>query len=312
LYEVDIPSRSILRNIPIGNTLEGILIYGSRIFVTDVNYNPDNFSFGDGKLYYSDLPELTNWSSVTVGVNPQRMLIGSDGNLHIICTGNYSDTFGAIYVIDPTTVSITDSISIGGSPGYGVLNKNNLVFLGAGGWVDYGEVYCYDGATYEILNGPANPIQTGAGAGGMVTDIYGNVYSCNFMEGTVSKINQFRQVVGTFFVGDGPQVAAYYNPDATGFDDGYPLDKSDLTLTLYPNPFNSWLSILATGFRSGEKLDIRIYNLQGNLVQEFNDVITGGNQIVHRWNGSELASGIYFLCAYSHYGTTQTKLTLTK
>ena len=294
LYEVDIISRRILREFHIGNTLEGVFCSSGRIFATDVNYDPDNHTFGEGKVYYSELPDLGNWSELSVGTNPQKIIQGPDGNLHVICTGNYDDQGGKILIIDPVQPAIIREIDIGGAPGFGATTTDGLIFLGAGGWVDNGEVFCYDGNTYEILNGPSNPITTGTGAAGIAADRYGFAYSCNFGEGTVSKIDGSRHVVTTFYVGDGPQAAALYNPAQTGVvEPALPADP-DAQISVYPNPFNNSFNIFIQGIAPNLIEDISLFDLKGATVDRLFPGDRGWQSSISCETGG-LPTGIYML-----------------
>ncbi|MBD3168159.1 MAG: T9SS type A sorting domain-containing protein [candidate division Zixibacteria bacterium] len=311
LYEVDVNSGNIVRDFQVGATLEGIYIAAGKLFVTDVNYNPGNYTYGDGILYYSDLNDLSDWGQLAIGTNPQKIIMGPDGNLHIVCTGNYVDIMGSIYVVNPETVQEVTHFNIGGSPGPGMAVSGELVFIGAGGWVDNGIVFCYNGNTYEILNDSNNPITVGTGAMGITSDNNGNAYSCNFNAATISKISQSRQVIDTYNVGDGPNCAAFYNPQ-TGIDDDIPLPKStELAITAYPNPFNSSTTVGFEGVTMGTDLTVKVYDLQGTLVDKIDMKINPDYDKIN-WNANDLSSGIYFLRAGNYGNYVTKKITLIK
>ncbi len=293
LYEVDLNEGTILRDFAVGSTIEGVFRYDNKLFVTDVNYDLDNYAYGNGILYYANLPALDQWQSLTVGINPQRIIMGPDGNLHIICTGNYVDVMGAIYIIDPITASIVDSINIGGSPGYAAVNASGMVFIGAGGWVDHGEVYCYDGTSYEILNDPSNPINTDPGASGITADLDGNVYCCNSMPGygTVSKIDAQRQAVDSYNVGDGASVAALYNTE-TGIEDEIIPLQPDIYLSAYPNPFNARTTIVYQ-VPDACKISISIYNLAGQQLALLESGLKQAGEYSLDWDAAGFSSGLY-------------------
>ncbi len=298
VYEVESATGNITKQIQVGNTLEGILVAQGKVFTTDINYNPDNYTFGDGVLYYSDLPNLGDWDSLKVGTNPQKMIIGPDGNLHIVCTGDYISSFGVVYIVDPNSVSIVDSIVIGGSPASAVVTADNYVLLGAGGWVDNGEVYCYNGMTGEVLNGSDNPIQTGLGTMGVAADDNGNGYCCNFSDGTVNRIDSNRQIAGTYLVGDGPNVAAFYNSDMSSVDNNETIPKKiELNLTAYPNPFNDEANI-SFDIPNNEWVRLEVYNLFGEKVGVlFSGRMEKGRHTI-KWDAGGCSSGIY-LCRLS-------------
>jgi hypothetical protein len=311
LYEVDISARSITRDFLLGGTLQAVYISDGKLFVTDTDYDPNNYTYGEGKLYYSDLPGLDNWRELTLPKNPQHIIRGPDGNLHVVCTGDYVSAFGCIYIIDPVTVAVVDSIEIGGSPMNAAVTTGGLVMLAAGGWAGQGEVYCYNGITYEILNGPGNPIHTGTGAIRVTADSSGNAYSCNFNDGTVDRIDRNRNVADTYNVGDGPQAAAFYNPELTGIAHSDPPLNYELDFTAYPNPFNNLLAITFEGRPHGSGPDVHIYNIRGELVESFSIRAITGEQTVY-WNAGSVSSGVYFIRAVGNSVSLAKKVTLLK
>ncbi|MCP4634211.1 MAG: T9SS type A sorting domain-containing protein [candidate division Zixibacteria bacterium] len=310
VYEVDIQTSSIIREFNVGNTLEAVFESAGKLFVTDTNYDPDNYTYGTGKLYCSNLPELSEWSEIAIGTNPQKIIFGPDGNIHITCTGNYMDIEGSVYIIDPHNSSIVDVIEIGGEPTSSA-SANGLIFLAAGGWVDNGEVYCYDGTTYEVLNGPSNPIYTGTGSIEITSDLNNYVFSCDFYTATISKINENREVVDVYNVGDGPQNAAYYNSEWTSVDDESLPHLTDISLSVYPNPFNGSTTFTIEGILFDEVNSLNIYNIKGELAAKLNpDAIEHSDRIV--WTPAGLSSGIYFLELKHKNGSTNKMLTFIK
>jgi len=74
------------------------------------------------------------------------------------------------------------------------------------------------------------------------------------------------------------------------------------SVACYPNPFNSEAKLALAGFDKGEVIDIRIYNMLGQLVREMN--IADGRDAAIRWdgrdkNGNPLSSGVYLVNAIS-------------
>ncbi|MFH1861954.1 MAG: hypothetical protein ABH878_03995, partial [bacterium] len=98
----------------IGGVPEGVCVAGGCLFVTDVNYQT---TWGPGVLHAFSLQTLVHLGSITVGINPQIVKLGPDGKLHVVCTGNFSDIFGQIDIIDPASLTVETSIPIGESPG---------------------------------------------------------------------------------------------------------------------------------------------------------------------------------------------------
>ena len=91
-------------------------------------------------------------------------------------------------------------------------------------------------------------------------------------------------------------------------------DQPELaSISCYPNPFNSEAAMALAGFREGEWVDVRIYNMLGQLVNKMGAVATDGARL--KWNGRDgdgnsLASGVYLVSAVSasHSATVKTIL----
>jgi hypothetical protein len=139
-----------------------------------------------------------------VGLNPQYMAMDNNRLIHVVCTGNYDDVPGSIYIIDSRTDQVTRIIDIGGSPG-DIAVAGRYAYIAAGGWTQggTGKVYRYDIQLGQILNGPNTPIEVSLGASRIVAAEDGSVYvSC-------SMDNKVDHVVGvnrqeSWLVGDGP------------------------------------------------------------------------------------------------------------
>ena len=83
------------------------------------------------------------------------------------------------------------------------------------------------------------------------------------------------------------------NGGATYIENNYNTIKDFTLLQNYPNPFNS-NTILQFQVRKKDNYTIRIFDILGRLIQEFNynNLIPGNYKI--RFDGSKLSSGIYY------------------
>jgi DNA-binding beta-propeller fold protein YncE len=53
--------------------------------------------------------------TVAVGDNPVKVHVSSDGEVYVLCAGSFApDTRGGIFIIDPQTAAVVDSIPLGG------------------------------------------------------------------------------------------------------------------------------------------------------------------------------------------------------
>jgi hypothetical protein len=76
-----------------------------------------------------------------------------------------------------------------------------------------------------------------------------------------------------------------YDPEPDAIDNDISLPNS-LTISAYPNPFNSATTITLTG---AEQAEISIYDITGRLITTLHTV--SGQAL---WNASAYSSGIYF------------------
>jgi hypothetical protein len=81
-------------------------------------------------------------------------------------------------------------------------------------------------------------------------------------------------------------VATKVRFDPTGISDGIVILPSDISLSAYPNPFNSATTITLAG---AEQAEIGIYDITGRLITSLHMV--GGQAL---WDASAYTSGLYF------------------
>jgi len=300
VYKFSLSTNSVVDDVNVGNFPEGIIYHDGLLYVTRTNFNPDNYSYGQGDIAVVDPLEMSLSNIYNVGTNPQWISVAPDNNLHIVCTGNYADIEGSVYIFDPSQSAISDSIMVGGQLLNLAVTTNGIGYLAAGGWISDGHVYSYNTYTGEILNGPTNPILVGMGSSSIAADSDGFIYSCDFGDDSISKISPSGQVTATFGVGDGPY-SIITTGSSTDIADQSPdaLPKNVSLLSNYPNPFNGGTIISYDGrFGNGLAEVVAIYDVSGRLVNKIPIELSGNSGEVY-WDGtnSELdycPSGIYF------------------
>ncbi len=121
---------SITDTIVVGSKPEGIVYHSGGIFVA-------NSGWGNGSTVTAiNVNGKSGASNIEVGVNPRTML--TDENfVYAICSDNYFSPTGreGIYKIDPATLTLVDSIIIGGSPGDAAIGNGKLFVVNATGLV---------------------------------------------------------------------------------------------------------------------------------------------------------------------------------
>lgn len=213
---VDLNAGAVLKEISVGLGLWGMTYHQGKIYVGISNLDMVTFSYGQGRVAKIDAATMTLEDSVDVGVNPGVLFVDIQGELNVVCIGDYWSVFGEVWRVDLESFQSIDHFSIGGTPGYEAVDQWGNVYLGAGGWNDDDpEAYIlqYNSITEEIIHDQSNPIViTGElGASGLAVDDAGDIYVCCFgweqISNKIVKINPQGEVLETFEVesGWGPQ-----------------------------------------------------------------------------------------------------------
>jgi hypothetical protein len=206
---VNYASGDTLGRIATGKSPEGLMVLDSNLWIANTGFDFGTYQYDPGTVTvvnaYTGAPDAT----VAVGTNPQSLVRAADGMIHVLCTGNYFDQFGIVYVIDPATATVVDSIPMGGSPGDLIVGLGGINYAAAGGWADSGEVYRYDALTLTMLNGAANPWHSGQGVTGVLQRQEGGVFAVCFNADLVIGHDRDGAVKESYQVGDGPQAAVH-------------------------------------------------------------------------------------------------------
>ena len=205
---LDLGSEVESDTITLGGVPQGLCVTDDRLFVTDVNFDMVNFTYGPGHLFAYSLATLDFIDSVEVGINPQIVQLGPDGKLHVVCTGVIGTDAGQIDIVDPTTLTIEESILIGGSPGSLAINSSGIAYLGSVAWVGQGAVLAYDAATYEILHNSQDPIVLPSSAMDLVCADNDHIFAVCYNTDEMVELDENNDIVKTYIVGDGPLALA--------------------------------------------------------------------------------------------------------
>jgi len=194
-----------------GENPQGIIASGDTCYITAVSFVWQDTSYDHGFVVAWDSRGDSILAPVQVGENPSDLTFGPNGNIYVVCTGEYDGT-GSIYVLDPDQMVVLDSILIGGDPTDIEILPNNIGFLAAGeGWWppgSPGHVLTFDALSLDILRGPSNPILSDAGVMSVTIASDTTVFSMNFEDDSVTELDNAGTIIRTFAVGDGAQVAA--------------------------------------------------------------------------------------------------------
>jgi YVTN family beta-propeller protein len=202
-----IDARAIEQTLPAGVAPEGIVVADGFAYVVNSGYDFNTYTFNEGSVWKYN---LDNWSiedSLEVGVNTQAIQMDPLGQLHVICTGNYADVSGKVYVIDTQTLSVQRIIETGGTPNHVAFAPDTTAYLSAGGWAFAGAPaglvlkYRYD--TGELLRDSNHPIDVGNGANDIAILDDGRIFVSCFDDNCIDELHG-DSVYMSYIVGTGP------------------------------------------------------------------------------------------------------------
>lgn len=235
ISKVDVISREVVEEYGVGQGPEGLLVVGNKLYICccgfewpkyksitgrewvfDPTHRANDvkaYRYIPGKVYVFDIQDGVVLDSIEVGLNPQYLDLDPEGELNVVCTGDYWSVFGQIYLIDTTTDRVIDSIATGGSPGVISIGTDGVGYLAAGGWDPYpGEVYTFDSHADTMMRGSDDPITTDCGVIAVSALHPSQVLSCNFQGNDVTRLNSSGVLFNTYLLGNGPISAAIYTP----------------------------------------------------------------------------------------------------
>jgi len=204
--KVDLTAGQVVTTILVGTAPEGLLVTGNRLFVTNTNFN--GVGYDPGTVSVIDLAGDTVTATITVGTNPQDLVLDPQGEINVVCTGDYWSSFGMIYRIDSATLSLLDSIPTGGTPARAAISQFGFHYMAAGGWATDGEVFLHGTLNDVILRDSDDPITTGAGAMDVAVDSEGYMYAASFSGNTVTVFDVPDGYVKEYSVEGGPTAIA--------------------------------------------------------------------------------------------------------
>ncbi|MGB2769080.1 MAG: YncE family protein [Candidatus Zixiibacteriota bacterium] len=235
ISKVDVINKMVVGEYGIGLTPEGLMVVGDKLYVCctgfqfyayrsvtgrdwvfDATHRANNikaYSYITGKVYVFDLQAEEVVDSISVGMNPQYLDLDPEGELNLMCTGDYFSVFGQIYRIDTNTDTVIDSIATGGSPGVISIGTDGVGYLAAGGWnPNPGEVYTFDSYADTMIRGSSNPVATGCGVMSVTALHPSQVLACSFDADDINRLNRNGNPLNQYLVGDGPISTAIYVP----------------------------------------------------------------------------------------------------
>jgi DNA-binding beta-propeller fold protein YncE len=237
ISKVDVINKTVVGEYAVGKVPEGLLVVGDKLYVCctgfewpkyretagrDWVFDPTHrandvkaYSYVQGKVYVFDTRTDQVTDSIAVGLNPQYLALDPEGELNVMCTGDYWSVLGQIYRINTSTDQVIDSIATGGSPGIISIGTDGIGYLAAGGWhPDPGLVYTFDSYADTMLRGFSNPITTHSGVIAVAafpsTKARSRLYTCNYQADDVTLLTPNGDLMKTYLLGNGPVSIAFY------------------------------------------------------------------------------------------------------
>jgi len=209
LYLVNGLDYSLIDSVEVGVNPQGITSNQNYIFVANSGGYPDYSASTVSVVKKSD---LTLDKNIPVDLNPQNFAWGPLGNLHVVCTGDYSSVGGRVYIIDSNSLDVIGALQFGGTPGFIAITDQGFGYLTDYGNSNYGFLYKYDALQSAVIRDQSNPIQINPGAMDLLFDqTTSRLFVANFGVATVQEFStKDESLLNTYTVSDGPQNLSLY------------------------------------------------------------------------------------------------------
>jgi YVTN family beta-propeller protein len=200
VLKVDLTSKAVVDTIDAGVGATGIIVHNGKVYVANTAFDGTNYTYGQGTVTVIDATNDNVIKTINVGMNPQDIALAPDGRLHVVCTGDYFSVFGKVFIINPSTNTVVDSVLVGGSPGsIRISDVDKRGYLGVWG----AGLLVYNTETKEVIHGTNNYF-LGKGGSGLLVDPDGNVFVSVWDDDQVIKLDKNNAVLDTYTVGDSP------------------------------------------------------------------------------------------------------------
>jgi hypothetical protein len=190
-----------------GRGPEGVLCHDGLVIVTNTNYNFTDYSWGVGSITIRDGATGDSVATVEVDLNPQRLLLTPDGNLGVMCTGDYTNS-GSMLELEWDSWNLIQRRELACDP-VDACFQDDILLLAAGGWDDSEEfpgVICQmNWSTGDWLHSPTEPLSSHRAAMGLLPLQSGFLVAC-FGSGLVDRFNADGLLIESWAAGDGVQM----------------------------------------------------------------------------------------------------------
>jgi len=289
VYKMAAANGQLLGSVLVGAAPEDMIVCNGKLYVCNAGNYVNNYA--GSSLSVIDLASFSVLQTIPMPANPQFITL-RDGLLHVSSTGNWTDVFGVISIVDPSTDVVVESIALGGSPGNIWINAAGRAYVADGSGYS---LYSYDANDFTVLNSGDNPLPFAA------SDLVG---SSNFIalldpnwgdNAIVRVLHPDLSNWRSFTVGMMPTDIKLQASASSTVD--YIAPELPALIQVYPSPLRAG-NALQIKSMSSDSGDFKLYNLKGQMV-------ASKRLNAHAESSLEpdLASGTYF---YRFSGTTGT------
>ncbi|MCB5251004.1 MAG: T9SS type A sorting domain-containing protein [Candidatus Cloacimonadales bacterium] len=276
-----------------GISPEGMLIVGNELFVANTGFEYPNYNQGYMSVF--DLITFEKTYDIPTSINPQAMILASDGLIHLMCTGNYFDVEGIVQLISPSSKEIVGAIEIGGCPNSIIESPEQNVYLADGMGLGF---YVYNVNTHEIINSSTNPSFNG---GSKILFLNGEKLVLKtgdwFSNSHLLHIGIGDDEIYDYAVGVGAiDLAIIENPQS--YNDIVAVKES--LIEVYPNPFTTKINI---NTKKHQVEELVIYNVKGEKVKVLQSDYWDGRDMYQQ----RCSAGIYYVLAKTQDGVRSAK-----
>ena len=178
---IDLGMGTVTKSIAVGLSPEGIIYKDGKIYVTNSGYAGWGQPYSNSSVTVIDVTTDNVVNTISTPINPQDFAFAPDGKLHVVCTGDYVNSFGKIAIIDITTGTMVDSVVIGSTPGDIEITKDGIGYCTAWGDGVDGFLYSYNASSLVVINGENSPIKIGPNVSQLLYDASENVMWIPYM-----------------------------------------------------------------------------------------------------------------------------------
>ena len=174
---VDLSLKQVVGSVEVGSMPWGVVVSGNKAFVCNsaAVWDPQKqqTTYGPGTVSVIDITKDERIGTVDVGLNPTEITLDANGNVVVLCTGNYADVTGSLYLIDPTTGEVKKSVDLGTTPGGVALAPNGLIYV-----TSPQGLLAFESGSLNPVHDLSSPLEEFKGGAGLAFDLEGNGYIC--------------------------------------------------------------------------------------------------------------------------------------